>query len=285
MAMLLDNSEQFEKLKRLYKYRPDNEHTLRLLEYQEFYFSFAEDFNDPFDCRVLIDCEGDADDWRRLAESIPISTETNREAMETLRSVDYDSKAIKKIYEKCYLKKSVLVYCLSEIRDNILMWSHYTNSHHGICIGFETTIQENLLCIMRIDPNLNRHLDSDHNYFLNISKVEYQDQCPQSYDFFNGETKDLIAFMTTKGKDWKYEKEHRIILPCKDKNGKIIKFNKSALKEVILGSKVDESFKKQVLNIIKKDYLEKGHSVEVFESRLDDQRYKLNIQKINIGSN
>ena len=283
--MLLDNSEQFEKAKRLYKYRPNNEHTLRLLEYQEFYFSFPEDFNDPFDCRVLFDCEGDADDWRRLAESMNIPIELRRKAMETLSSVGYDSQAIKKMYENNYLKKSFLVYCLSEIRDNILMWSHYTNSHYGICIGFDAIIQKNSLCIMRIAPNLNRHLDSDYNYFLNISKVEYQDQYPQSYDFFNNETKDLFAFWTTKGKDWKYEKEHRIIFPCKDENEKIIKFNKSALKEVILGSKVDESYKKQVLNIIKKDYLEKDHSVEVFESRLDDQKYKLNIQKINIGGN
>ena len=80
--MLVDNSEQLEKVKRLYKYRPDGEHTLRLLEYQEMYFSLVKDFNDPFDCRVLIECEGDAEDWRRLAENHSIPTETRLAAME-----------------------------------------------------------------------------------------------------------------------------------------------------------------------------------------------------------
>lgn len=61
----------------------------------------------------------------------------------------------------------------------------------------------------------------------------------------------------------------------------VVKFNKDILKEVILGSRVDESFKKRVLDIVQKDYLEKGYCVEVFESSLDDQRYKLNIKKIN----
>jgi len=281
--MPLDNPRQVEKVKRLYKYRPDNEHSLRLLEYQELYFSFPEDFNDPFDSRILVDYEGGEDDWRGLAESLPISTETKQRSMELVGSVGYDSEAIKKISDEFHHKNTFLIYCLSEIRDNVLMWSHYTNSHHGICIGFETTIQENLFCIMRIDPKLNCHLDSASNFFLNILKVEYQDQYPQPFKFFNGETKKLFAFLTTKGTDWRYEEEHRIILPHKDE--KIIKFNKSMLKEVILGSKVKKSFKRQVLNIIKKDYLENGHSVEVFESSLDNKRYKLNIEKMDIGGN
>lgn len=40
-------------------------------------------------------------------------------------------------------KKRILeetgVFCLSEIPDHILMWSHYADSHTGICIKFEAT--------------------------------------------------------------------------------------------------------------------------------------------------
>jgi hypothetical protein len=90
-----------------------------------------------------------------------------------------------------------------------------------------------------------------------------------------------MAFLRTKGTDWNYEKEHRIILAHGDIKKNIIKFDKSMLKEVIVGSRLNESFTEQVFNIIKKDYLAEGHSVEVFESSLDNQRYKLNIKKIN----
>ena len=87
--------------------------------------------------------------------------------------------------------------------------------------------------------------------------------------------------MKTKGKDWRYEKEYRILLAYREIKENVVKFNKDILKEVILGSRVDENFKKRVLDIIQKDYLEKGYCVEVFESSLDDQRYKLNIKRIN----
>jgi hypothetical protein len=30
------------------------------------------------------------------------------------------------------------VYCLSSLPDNFLMWAHYTDSHKGVCFGFET---------------------------------------------------------------------------------------------------------------------------------------------------
>ena len=269
-----------EKVKRLYKYLPDNENTLRLLECQELYFSFVQDFNDPFDCRILVDFEGNKDDWRKLAESIPISTERKREAMTYLKSIDFNPQKIKEQHDKDTFKTAI-VYCLSEIRDNILMWSHYTNSHHGICIGFETLIQDNSLCIMHNDSDLNGHPEPTYHKFLPISRVEYQDQYPQPYHFIKGKTDELFAFLTTKGEDWKYEKERRIILAYGDIKKNIIKFDKSILKEVIVGSKLNESFTKQVFNIIKKDYLAKGHSVEVFESSLDEQRYKLNIKKIN----
>ncbi|MHC4334517.1 MAG: DUF2971 domain-containing protein [Planctomycetota bacterium] len=274
--------EGHEELKRLYKYRPDNGHTLRVLECQELWFPFAEDFNDPFDCRVLIDSEGegDEDDWRKLAESIPMSTETKRGAMEYLKSINFDPKTIKEQSDK-HDRKTYIVYCLSEIRDNILMWSHYTNSHHGICIGFETSIQNNSLCIRHNDSDLKCHPEPAYHNFLPIYKVDYKDQYPQPYDMFKGKTADLIAFLTTKAKDWNYEQEHRIILARGDIKKNTIKFDKSILKEVIVGSKLNESFTEQVFNIIKKDYLAEGHSVEVFESSLDNQRYKLNIKKIN----
>jgi len=278
-AMALKQGD--EKVKRLYKYRPNNNYTLRLLEYQELYFSFIKDFNDPFDCRIIIDCIGsDEKSWRELAEKKHIPEPIRQEALEGLRSIGFEANKIKQIYDKSDFKTEV-IYCLSEIKDNILMWSHYTNSHRGICIGFETSIQFNSLVIKHNDLDLNRHPDPFYHNFLPISKIEYQNQYPPSYNIFKGEAGGLFAFLATKGEDWKYEKEHRIILPYGDIKKNIIKFDKSILKEVIVGSKAEESFMKQVFDIIKKNYLAEGYPVEVFESSLDDKIYKLNIKKIN----
>lgn len=151
----------------------------------------------------------------------------------------------------------------------------------SICLGFETSIQNNSLCIRHNDPDVNRQLDPAHHNLLPISPVDYQDQYPPPFNNFSGTAKGLYSFFATKGKDWEYEKERRIIWPYGEINKNIVIFDKSALKEVIVGSKVDGKFAEQVFSIIKKDYLAEGHFVEVFESSLDEQRYKLNINKIN----
>lgn len=41
-----------------------------------------------------------------------------------------------------YIKDQAHVYCLSEVCDHILMWSHYSSSHTGICIEFDTNVND-----------------------------------------------------------------------------------------------------------------------------------------------
>lgn len=41
------------------------------------------------------------------------------------------------------------VFCLSEVRDDILMWSHYSRSHQGLVIGLDTSHIS-----LESDPNL-----------------------------------------------------------------------------------------------------------------------------------
>jgi hypothetical protein len=155
-----------EKVKRLYKYRQDNDHTLQILKNQELYFPFVKDFNDPFDCRVMVDWNGsDENNWRALAEREYIPEPIRQGALEGLRSIGFDANKIKQLYDKSEFK-TVVIYCLSEIRDNILMWSHYTNSHRGICLGFETSIQDNSLCIKHNDPDINRELSRNAKRFV-----------------------------------------------------------------------------------------------------------------------
>jgi hypothetical protein len=114
---------------------------------------------------------------------------------------------------------------------------------------------------------------------LPIFEVEYSNECPEPYKIFN-DSRDLLTFLTTKAKSWEYEQEHRIILPYGETNTRIIKFDKSVLREVILGCTMQDKFKEQVLALIGNEYISKGYSVDVFQSRLSDSRYELNIEKI-----
>lgn len=265
---------------RLYKYRQDNDHTLQILKNQELYFSFTRDFNDPFDCRIIVSCDGsDENSWRALAERWHIPEPTWQKALELLQSIDFDSNKIKQLYDK-HKFKTYIICCLSEIRDNVPMWSHYAKSHHGICVGFEIETRDNLL-FMKIDD----HDPKDHpngllSYgFLPISKVEYSDECPEPYGIFD-DPRHILEFLKIKGKSWEYEQEHRIILPHGEINKNIIRFDKLILKEVILGCNIQNKFKEQVLELIANEYISNGYNVDVFESHLSDSRYELNIEKI-----
>ncbi len=107
------------------------------------------------------------------------------------------------IYKQLALQVGVL--CLSEVRDSVLMWGHYTDSHRGFVVGF----------------------DSEHDFFLRrrgsrdefgfLRKVAYQLKRPSV---------DLLAttaeeWFQTKSSDWAYEKEWRIVRVLSEANCRI----------------------------------------------------------------
>jgi hypothetical protein len=274
--------EREHKTRRLYKYRPDNRHTLDIIKHQELYFSFAEEFNDPFDSRVVVaHFSGDEIQWRANAERFDIPENLKREAMKALESLKFNSEKLREAYEK-HEFRTFIVHCMSEIRDNILMWGHYTNCHRGVCLGFETSTHRNTLCIQMNDPRLDAFLEGTYVNFLPVLEVKYQCEYPEPYDIFEGRTDDLIGFLTTKGKDWKYEQERRLILPYAEINTRVLHYDRSALKEVILGRNMTDIFKNDIISLLRSEYKAKGLKVDVFQSELDDREYKLNMKQINI---
>lgn len=134
----------------LYKYRQfdaDGYH-LRLLEEGELWFSSVRAFNDPFDSVLTFETEG-TPAWkkRRWAENF-LQRETprlghrerGRVARERLRKIARDPEHFD--WVKAQHVESVCrtlgVYCLSEVRDDLLMWAHYSASHSGFCVGLDT---------------------------------------------------------------------------------------------------------------------------------------------------
>lgn len=190
-----------DKIQRLYKYRPDNVHTLDILRNNELYFSFVEEFNDPFDCRVNIVFPINKEQWEANAKEHHIEETVARKAIKALEEINFDTEKIMQQYEKSNFR-TITLYCLSEIRDNILMWSHYANSHRGICIGFETIVDQNSLCIKTDDTTLNNHTNPIYHRTLPIDKVKYQSKCPEPYDFLFSDHHHLYEFFKTKSINW-----------------------------------------------------------------------------------
>jgi hypothetical protein len=267
---------------RLYKYRQDNDHTLQLLKNQELYLSFIRDFNDPFDCRIIADFSGsDEKSWESLTERKQIPEPIKQGALGGLRSIGFDANEAKRIYGEAE-SRTYIICCFSEIRNSVLMWSHYARSHHGICVGFEVAAKDEFLFLRTDDCDLKRHPQKAFRDWLRLSKVIYCDECPKPYNVFN-DPRRIITFLKTKAKDWEHEQEHRIILPHGEINKNVVRFHRSSLKEIILGCKIRDDFKNKLLSTIRTEYISQGYSVDVYQSSLHESRYTLSFEKLEIG--
>ena len=100
----------------LYKYKPINIRTLEILINKELYFPITQQFNDPFD--------------GQLEPSVFINElkELGFTGSEQKISM-HDESITARI-------KGYGVLSLSRVCDDILMWSHYADSHKGCCFGF-----------------------------------------------------------------------------------------------------------------------------------------------------
>jgi hypothetical protein len=79
------------------------------------------------------------------------------------------------------------VVCLSAIPNSLLMWGHYADSHKGCLIGFDCE----RLCQHHPPFDSGPVIYADRRAFLGSGSVE--------------------GIFRTKFKDWKYEKEYRLI--------------------------------------------------------------------------
>jgi hypothetical protein len=145
---------------KLYKYRPFNTNSLRLLTEAEIYYSDPKDFNDPLDCKPTINVDVDRAPLEHLCYKMLQNTgATKAEAVKVINNLRYMSTEYGDFQTDAeverYLKEQLLaveikrlvdaemkrkgVFCLSETWRSPLMWSHYADEHRGICLEYDTT--------------------------------------------------------------------------------------------------------------------------------------------------
>lgn len=144
------------------------------------------------------------------------------------------------------------ICCLSEVPHNLLMWSHYTNSHEGIVLGFDGSDR-----IFRRRPGISCH------------KVEYRRD--RGVNIANdGWPESFVKLFTRKCPDWRYEREIRYVSHT---GAGLVEFKRRALRSVILGLNFGRHF-------------ENDHSRRLarslFEIILDENRARPKGQKLNV---
>lgn len=177
----------------LYKYYPCDRNTILSLSAKGLWCHYATKMNDPFECLWSMERTFTDDDLNKLKE---FAKSTNQR---TLRKIStWDNQTLTHYFNKVrreFIEK--YAFCsLSENPYDILMWSHYADSHRGICVGFEFDEFGNEKVFQRV-----RYRDKLDDYDL-ITWAKGMDG-----DEFVPE---LLQDLTVKSLDWDKEKEWRI---------------------------------------------------------------------------
>ncbi|WP_330746979.1 DUF2971 domain-containing protein [Chryseobacterium sp. CP-77] len=249
----------------LYKYRDwSDDYHKKVITENQLFLSSRRRFNDPFDSSIPyrydeneLTPENIFLKLREIEKKINPSLSENEiinRCYEIQKNDRFTSGAYwKDNYEK-YLNDIDVrfgILSLTTKRDNLLMWSHYTNSHKGYCIGFDKKILFEL-----IEGTL--------------GKINYEKKMPY-IPLFDDTGLGANNILFTKSKDWEYEDEYRIKKHFAA--DKVYIFPNEAVKEVILGMKLTEEEKDDILKIIKSKFL----NAKFYESTMDLSEFKLNI--------
>jgi len=241
----------------LYKYRSlrtkaDREHTLRIITHNEIYFAKRKEFNDPFDCNFHISCDVDFNTYKaRLRKLNPNMSE---EEIDKQTHKDLQPEIIRKRERKVNndirrVNDKVGIFSMSAKNDDILMWSHYSDHHKGICIEFKTIRGKLFGC--------------------DILNVEYDVPYPKFTVYDDANMEYVKKFVRTKFSDWSHEKEWRIFY--RETGCQI--FPPEEISGVILGSRISKRNKSLVLKCLS----ESNCRAKLYEAHECKDRFALDI--------
>ena len=237
--------------RKLYKYQPFNLYSLVNLTRRELYFSKPENLNDPYDCDPPFEVtKADRTQNNRKAFFDKVK------AYEIGKSVT-DGSLFDQIYltggkpngrfEREYIdnpkpiraqiSEKVGVTCFSERVDNLLLWSHYADKHHGFCLEFDT------------DTLLSNYPGTK------LYKVEY----PKSNKLIRFSILEILndpnlleKILKRKSFLWQYEQEWRLF--CRTGGNEAFGYNPTAITNIYFGKNMAYKHKEAIISILSKPF-------------------------------
>jgi hypothetical protein len=248
-----------------YKYRSLSngaaEYVKRTICHNELYFAKPSTFNDPFDCSPSFlfeasDAEIISYFERGVQKRMPNlnAEQVRKEAMALLgKRNPKDPAVIKEIHDihSQRIREKIGVLCLSEVNNDILMWSHYADSHRGICLEF----------------------DGYFPFFANSQQVRYPSDRPRINPFSQNPLEMMEAALLVKAKRWEYECEWRSIQYV-DGPG-VYRFPAEALTSLILGAQISPQDELKVIGWLK----ERASPLKLYRATPCSTTFSINVEE------
>lgn len=196
-----------------FKFRSINKYLIESLVNSTLYFAPPHCLNDPFDCRVDVRIP--------IARAALLATGTQRSFLQSALS---NGQNFIKSWKAQFEGYGICAFSLELTKqESTLMWSHYADSHRGVCLLYR--FHEAFLV-------------DEKNHIFGVDDVKYDDDRLTRWlkDAAPREMKAFIQglakiYLTTKSEPWAYEHEARII---RDKHG-LLSIPRDSLEQVCFG--------------------------------------------------
>lgn len=253
----------------IYKYTPHNKcHKYDIIKHKELWFANIDSLNDPLDSNLTYRQKYNPDEIKEYWENF-IADKPAFKSLDEVLSKWGDNESFTReqtrIFE--YIKSKIGVLCMSKTPKNILMWAHYANRHQGIVYGFDADLF-----------GFSENKDTTNNPY----HIVYP--CNRKYGVLSytkeGDDKrqqEFVKLLTTKAKDWEYEKEVRFFDFSNKGNGIARKFNPNCLKSIIFGVKTPNDEIETMIDCCKKNNL---NHIEFYKAKFVAGRFELELNKI-----
>jgi len=263
-----------KKVDKYYKYRSLNSSgTLSLLLRNEIFLASPDRLNDPFDCRIYVRFEDCTENeilsmFSNQAKMMNPNIDNERAdelARQQFRDNNHKSDFFINhmrglFYESLNSKFGMASF--STIRNNVLMWSHYADSHKGICIGLDT-------------DQLALWMEQKHHEGVEIRPVEvkYSTKMPYLNPCKHPDAEIIYKSITSKSSNWRYEKEFRIIgygIP-----NQAFELPQGCIVDVTMGALIPKSDEENLKSIVRG----RKDKIKLYRSFMNNNGYGLKIKR------
>ncbi|XOV85731.1 MAG: DUF2971 domain-containing protein [bacterium] len=260
------------RLYKFYRFTQDTEQWAQeILTYGHLYHSEPSSFNDPWEGFPRFrspSTPGELAQFRRKLTAEfkkSYSGDMNRISKEVTNIMANRSELNAKVQDAVRSTFSTLQLCsLSSSLSNPLLWSHYSDSHRGFCVEFDTNLYP----------------------VASAMKVHYQDDLAEVT--FPLEKESALSVVLTKASFWSYEAEYRLLrLPEEIEgqsrlpivyNGNSAVLPASSITSIYLGAMADSGEKNRIINLVKGGRF----SPAVYETTLSLNKFGLDFNRISI---
>lgn len=244
--------------KHLYKYRSMKSMGVEdIFAKREIFLSDATMFDDPFECRPVLTVHNSSLKKEKFLKELTnnkfpfADKKEKKKLMKGKNRLLTDKSILRGSYEK--FVKTVGIYCLSEINDNLLMWSLYSDSHRGFCL--------------ELDPSI------EGTVFWEAFKVTYSNEYPTVNIMDIAKAEEFQKALLTKFIGWKNQDEWRILKTEQEGGPGHYRFSPSLLTGVIFGALMSVDDKNTILKWVDKFPTD----ILIYQASLNRKKYQVDI--------